>query len=74
MPTYSVSVPFTGYIVVTVEAATQVEAKDIALDSYFDIALSGDKNVSLGGFEICEHVVQGNVFYGVQCSIEVERI
>jgi len=74
MPTYSVSVPFTGYIVVEVEAATQVEAKNIALGSDFDIALSGDENVSLGAFEVCEHVAQDNVFYGVQNRIDVERI
>lgn len=74
MPLYSVSVPFTGYIVVEVEAATQVEAKNIAFDSNFCISLSSDENVSLGALETCEHIVQGNVFYGVQCSIDVERI
>jgi len=67
MPTYSVLVPFTGSMLVQVEADNSEEAKKAAFAVDFDID-------SVHELEMHEHVVRGNVFYGVQNDIEVDLI
>ena len=61
---WSVSVPFTGYVVVEVEADDEKSAIEAALES--------DK-LDINDCEECEfhdYVARGNVFYGVQNEAE----
>ena len=67
MPTYSVLVPFTGSMFVEVEADNPEDAKEAAFKAEFDID-------SVHELEFHDHVVRGNVFYGVKNSIEVKLI
>jgi hypothetical protein len=67
MPTYSVLLPFTGSMLVEVEADNPEEAKEAAFQVDFDID-------NVHELEMHEHVVQGNVFYGVQNDIKVDLI
>ena len=67
MPTYSILVPFTGSMFVEVEADSPADAKEVALEAEFNI-----NNVH--ELEFHDHVVKGNVFYGVLNSMEVELI
>ncbi len=64
---WSVSVPFTGYVVVEVAADDEKSAIEKALSSDLDIH----------DCEECEFhdvIVGGNVFYGVQNEAEAEEI
>lgn len=62
---YNVYVPITGIAFLQVKANSEKEAKELV----FEEPLSLD-NVT--EFEIHEYICQGNVFYGIQNSIEVE--
>lgn len=67
MPKYSVLVPFTGSMLVEVEADSPAAAKEAAWETEFDIN-------SVHELELHDHVVRGNMFYGVLNSMEVELI
>jgi hypothetical protein len=67
MPKYSVLVPFTGSMLVQVEADNPEEAKEAAFAVDFDID-------NVHELEMHERVVQGNVFYGVQNDIKIDLI
>ncbi len=64
---YTVSIPFTGYVTVEVEA----ENKNAAIKAAFeqDIDLQND----LGEIEYHTIICNGNVFYGLLNEIEVEE-
>ena len=67
MPKYSVLVPFTGSMLVEVEADSPADAEEAAFEVDFDID-------NVHELELHDHVVKGNVFYGVLGSMEVELI
>jgi len=67
MSKYSVLVPFTGSMLVEIEADSAADAKRAAFEVEFDIN-------SVQEVELHDHVVQGNVFYGILNSMEVELI
>jgi hypothetical protein len=67
MPKYSVLIPFTGSMYAEVEADNPEAAKEAAFEVKFDID-------SIHELEFHDHVVRGNVFYGVKNSMEVELI
>ena len=69
MPTYHVFLPFTGVFFLEVEADSEDAAKDAAFEK--DITLNA-KEAEIQDWNTHEHVVRGNVFYGVQREIEVE--
>lgn len=68
MKTYTVAVPMTGVIYVNVEADTDAEAIEKALQSE-DLKLDNVEE-----WEYHKKVVQGNVFHGVQREIEVLEV
>ncbi len=72
MAKYSVLIPCTASVVVEVEADNAERAKDIALDTEFEVKVSG--GAQLHEFEVHSEIVRGNVFYGVLNSIEADLI
>ena len=69
MPSYRVFLPFTGVFFFEVEADSEEAAKDVAFEK--DITL-GAEGAEIYEWDTHKHIVQGNVFYGVQSEIEVE--
>lgn len=69
MPSYHVFLPFTGVFFLEVEADSKDAAKDAAFEK--DIELKA-KGAEVHGWDTHKHIVQGNVFYGVQSEIEVK--
>jgi hypothetical protein len=66
MTTYSVTLPFTGVVVVEVEASSVIEAVKKAM-----------KNATFDDIEQWEthtQIIKDNVFYGVQNLAEVEEL
>jgi len=67
MKTFGVTLPFTGTLYVEVEATSEEEAIDVALQT----------EVSSENFEswnVCRQIVEGNVFYGEQNEAEAIEI
>ncbi len=69
---YNIRVPFTGYFDITVEAGSESEAIDemhnqvpVSLDEILD-------STDYCEWGICEKVVDGNFFCGLQNEIEIE--
>ncbi len=71
MKRYQVSLPFTGYFLLEIEASSADEAKEIAFDK--SLSLSEDIHL-IGEWEIHDKVVEGNVFHGTLNSVEVEEM
>jgi len=69
MPSYHVFLPFTGSFFIEVEADSEEAAKDAAFER--DILLEAE-GAEIHEWDTHKHIVQGNVFYGVQSEIEVE--
>ena len=69
---YSVRIPVTGFVEVTIEAESPDDAIDRALDLEIDI----DEPMMYDHceFETHEVIWNGNVFYGIINEIEVEEI
>ena len=65
---WSVSVPFTGYVTVDVEADSEEEAIGVALGSE-DLDITKAE-----GVEFHEHVVRGNVCYAVMRDASAEEV
>ena len=69
MKTYDVSVPITGYYVVSVDAESEEEAieKAMALEVRMNGGISSPENETLELVEWSNHevVTKGNVFYGM---------
>jgi len=63
---YWVMVPITGVIAVQVEAESEADAMDKAMNSK-DLTLD-----NIEGWEAHRAIISGNVFYGLQNEIEVE--
>lgn len=64
MKNYQVTVPITGIAFISVQAESEQEAIQKAMD-----------NVTINeveSWEAHEHIVKGNVFYGVQNEVECE--
>lgn len=66
MPRYSVTVPFSGYAVVDVEAEDERAAIDKALG---EVSLD-----DIQEWETHEQIVEGNVFHGNRNKAEAELI
>lgn len=64
MKTYYVEVPITGTINIEVQASSEQEAIEKALES------DDLKTENITEWEAHEHVIQGNVFYGSLSSAE----
>lgn len=79
MNKYNVAVPFTGVMIIELEAENEKSAKDLAIDFGESIEIdvkSPNKEiyVELSQLEFCEQIVKGNVFFGCQNEIDVELI
>ncbi|MCP4493277.1 MAG: hypothetical protein GY820_39135 [Gammaproteobacteria bacterium] len=72
MKEYSVRVPFTGFVDVTVEAESEKEAEE----KFWEMGIYefSDKRVDHHEWEFHTIVCQGNVLYAEQNEIEVEEI
>jgi len=69
---YSVRIPVTGFVEVTIEADSPADAIDRALDLEIDI----DEPMMYDHceFETHEIITDGNMFYGAINEVEVEEI
>ena len=76
MATYGITMPFTGIIYREIEAESEEEAlAKFNEETTFptpkrDMVTDGE----IVDWNICENIVEGNVFYGVQNSYEIEEI
>lgn len=61
---YDVYVPICGYACVSVEAKSEEEAYDLAFEE-------GCNTSDIVEFEMLEHVVQGNIFYGIMNDVDI---
>lgn len=73
MKGYSVAVPFTGVVYLTVEAETEQDAIEFAMNADVTLEVEGNE-VDTYEWEMHEHVTTGNVFYGVRNDISAEAI
>lgn len=65
--TWNVSLPFTGYVVVEVEAENEREA--------IEAALNGEVTTDdIEQWEVVKEIVQGNVFFGMRNRAEAEPV
>lgn len=77
MKKYNVCIPFTGVIVVTVDADNEKSAKFVALEYTDSIKIDikmedSDIDVDLSELQFHEYIVEGNVFLGCLNKIEIE--
>ena len=72
MAIYSVTIPFAGHLLVTVEASSESEAKEKAFD--VDVDMRGiSHEAEVGTFELLDRFNQGNVCFCPQpWEVEVE--
>jgi hypothetical protein len=74
--TYYVTMPATMALHIVVEAESEEAAKEKAFALSFKVNVEveddADGGVEISRFETHEHIVKGNVFYGVIREIEVE--
>jgi len=73
---FDVFIPCTVSICVTVDAESEEEAKQLALDAPWRIKIDANgcdntMDIAICEFEAHEQIAKGNVFYGVQNKIEV---
>lgn len=73
---FNVFVPCTASVCVTVDADSEEEAKQLALDAEYGIKVDAKGcddtvNVEIHEFEAHTRITMGNAFYGVQNEIEV---
>jgi hypothetical protein len=73
---FNVFVPCTASICVTVDAESEEEAKQLALDAPWALKVGTEgcdntMDIAICEFEAHEQITKGNVFYGVQNEIEV---
>jgi len=73
MPTYSVQVPVTGSVIVTVEAESVEAAKAAALDK-LDFKVEVGEDCEPGEFESHERVTRGNVCYAACNELHIEEV
>jgi hypothetical protein len=78
MTAYSVLIPATMSIEITVEADSEEEAKEKAFDVPFELQIDAEESdkekIYLHEFELHQHVTTGNVCYAVLNDIEVIEI
>lgn len=75
MPTYSVQIPVTGSIIVTVDAETPEAAKVAAWDlADFKVVPEHPDAAEAAEFEFHEHVTKGNVCSAACNDINVEEV
>lgn len=67
MTKWIVTVPITGYVTVTVEAEDEEEAIEKAMEC--DVSTD-----DIEQWDMTDHIVQGNVFYGIQNEAEAEKV
>jgi hypothetical protein len=76
---FDVFIPCTASICVTVDAESEEEAKQLALDAPWRIKIDAKgcvicdntMDIAICEFAVHEQIIKGNVFYGVQNEIEV---
>lgn len=74
MKTYNVTIPVSMTLTFTVEAESEEQAVDKAFEAGVCLKASGEEcSPEIAEWEMHEHITQGNVFYGVQNSIEIEE-
>lgn len=67
MKEYSILMPITGTIYKEVQANSEEEA----LEKFYQLETSAD---DIEAWDMHEHIVKGNVFYGELNSVEIELI
>lgn len=72
MPTYSVTVPFAGMFVITVEAEDEKAAQEAALSADVELVVSGE---DVQDWEWASHrrICQGNVLYARYNEMIIEK-
>lgn len=76
MPSYLVTVPFTGSFTIYVEAPTEKDAESAALSSDVTLTVEGGEESELMDWEWEAHqqISQGNVLYAKTNKIRVEAV
>lgn len=74
MPTYSVQIPVTGSIIVTVEASDKNAAVEAAWEKADFRVVCDDHDCCPGDFDSHKHVTRGNVCYATCRDINVEEV
>jgi hypothetical protein len=80
MKTYTVDLPFVGYITLTVEAENEEQAKELAFDTYMEIKTPRDmqpdgvEDVFVGEFDFVKQVIRGNVCYAPLNDMSIEEV
>jgi len=75
MKTYSVQIPVTGSVIVTVEAENAKAAEEAAWDQAgFGIVLDNPNVCEAGDFELHKQVMRGNVCYAMCNDVNVEEV
>jgi hypothetical protein len=70
--TFSVKMPFCGYIEIVVEAATEEAAKQKFYEEYDKTdGLHNAMQLHHGEWDFLEEILKGNVFYGVLNRMEI---
>lgn len=73
--TYSVQIPVTGSVIVTVEAESEEKAVAAAWDQAGFKLVFDDPNVcEAGDFELHKQVTRGNVCYAMCNDVNVEEV
>lgn len=73
---YNIRMPFTGFVEVVVEA----DSKEKAIEEFWDLDINHlgedlkEGRIDHYEYEFHKYITQGNVFYGMQNSLEVERL
>lgn len=78
LPEWSVTIPFTGFMEVTVLADSREEAIELGLDKVNEVSLNLDKehrwDVDHWEYETTTRIVEGNVFYGHVMSADATEL
>ena len=72
MPTYSVTVPFSGMFIVTVEAEDEKAAQEAALNAEVELVVSGE-DVHDWEWQSHTRISQGNVLYARYNEMIIEK-
>ena len=67
MPRYAISMPVTGFIYKEIVADSEEEATE----KFRELDL---KTEDIEDWDICEKIVEGNVFHGMQNEVNIEQV
>ncbi len=75
MATYEVKIPFAGYVIATVDAVGEDQAKDRAYElSGFSISFDHPDDADVGEVEMMDEITRGNVCSAPLNSISIEKV